>query len=84
MASKFMCRCGEIVRTNLFEGRSLHLLVAEEQIDVSPSESARGVDSLLNKIVANSNVVAKCGKCGCIAIIDKNYDIKLYEPVAGS
>lgn len=84
MASKFMCRCGEIVRTNLFEGNGVHLLVAEELVDAASGGASTDLDPFLDEIVKQSEIVAKCGKCGCIAIIDDHYDIKLYEPISRS
>ena len=38
MASKYACRCGEIVRTNLSEGHDLHFLVSERLLDLSDSQ----------------------------------------------
>lgn len=84
MASKYACRCGEIVRTNLSEGHGLHLLVAERLLDPSESQIAEGVDPLLDRISRESCVVGVCRKCGRLAVIDNNYNIKLYEPAPAS
>lgn len=82
MASRFVCRCGEVVRTNLFEGHDLHLMVAEGLVDPPGNEPTGSPDALLDSIVLNSDVVANCRKCGCLAVIDKHYGISLYEPVS--
>jgi hypothetical protein len=84
MASKYACRCGEIVRTNLTEGHGLHLLVAERLLELSDSQIAEGVDPLLDRITQESSVVAVCRKCGRLAVVDNDYNIKLYEPVPAS
>ena len=84
MASKFICRCGETVRTNLFSGHGVHLLLDEELVDTASGGGPSDLEPLLNEIVKQSEIVAKCGKCGYIAIIDKDYNIKLYEPISGS
>lgn len=82
MASKYECRCGEIVRTNLSEGHGLHLLVAESMLELSDSQIADDVGSLLDRISLESAVVAVCRKCGCLAVIDNHYNVKLYEPAS--
>jgi len=81
VASKYECRCGEIVRTNLSEGHGLHLLVSESLLELSESQIAEGVDPLLDRISLESSVVAVCRKCGRLAVIDNHYKIKLFEPV---
>ncbi|QRF59906.1 hypothetical protein [Variovorax paradoxus] len=80
MASKFKCRCGALIRKNLYEGSGLRLLVAEELTDVA-SEST-SVDALLDRIVAQSPIVAICSQCGLLAIVD-DVDLKVvfYAPV---
>jgi hypothetical protein len=80
VASKYECRCGEIVRTNLSEGHQVHLLVSERLLELSDSQLAEGIDSLLDRISLESSVVAVCRKCGRLAVIDKYYNVKLYEP----
>jgi hypothetical protein len=82
MASKFVCRCGEVVRTNLFEGHNLHLMVPERRVDAPGNEQTVSPEALLDSIVMNSDVVAKCRNCGCLAVIDKHYGISLYEQVS--
>jgi len=56
----------------------LHLLVPEGVTDVQDSE----VDaSYVRKLVLNAQVVAECSKCGKLAVIDNEYNIKLYAPI---
>jgi len=80
MASKFICKCGEVVRTNLYEGHGLHLLVSEHLTDL-PSDRPDS-EELLDQLVRESSIVATCPRCGTIAIIDKHYNIKLYAPTS--
>lgn len=80
MASKFRCTCGNVVRTNLYEGHGLHLLVPEEVTDVSDAEVG---GSHLDRLVQEAQVVAKCSKCGNLAIIDNEYGVQLYAPIHG-
>ncbi len=78
MASKYTCECGEVVPTNLFSGHGLRLLVPEELLDAEePESSAQRVD----RLVSESHTVAECQKCGKLALIDNQYNIKLYVPV---
>jgi hypothetical protein len=81
VASKFVCRCGEIVRTNLYEGHGLQLLVPEEATEVSAAELQESAEGFINNLVRNAIVVAKCAKCGTLALVDNEYKIKLYAPV---
>jgi len=80
MASKYLCRCGEMVRTNLYEGHGLHLLVSETLTDLPPNELEKSCEQLVDVLVSKSSVVATCKNCGTIAIINHSYDIKLYTP----
>jgi len=84
VASKYECRCGEIVRTNLSEGHGLHLLVSESMLELFESQVAEGVKPQVDRISSDSSVVAVCRKCGRLAVIDNHYNVKLYEPAAGS
>ena len=81
MASKFVCTCGTVVRTNLYEGHGLHLLVAEESTDPPERELHELYEHYIEKIVRESLVVAKCSQCGTLALIGGE-SIKLYAPVA--
>ncbi len=81
MASKYTCKCGQVVRTNLYEGHGLHLLVPEELTDQGPAELAGPRSEYVDTIVAKSKVVAECPKCGTMAFVDSAYNIKLYAPV---
>ena len=80
MASKFRCTCGNVVRTNLYEGHGLHLLVPEGMTDVSDAEVD---DSYVDRLVQEARVVAKCSQCGNLAIIDNEYKVQLYAPIHG-
>lgn len=78
MASKYICDCGEIIRTNLFSGHGVRLLVPEELLDVEETETST---HLVDRLVLESLTVAQCQKCGKLALIDNEYKIKLYAPV---
>ncbi len=81
MASKFTCRCGDIVRTNLYEGHDLHLLVPETATDLGDAERLEPCGALVDSLVLDSQIVATCSNCGALALIDNAYNIKLYVPV---
>ncbi len=80
MASKFECRCGAVLRKNLYEGHGLKLLVPEELTDVV--DDPAGIEPVLDRIVAQSQIVATCPQCGLLAIIDDaGGRISFYAPV---
>ncbi len=81
MASKYVCRCGETVRTNLYEGHGLHLLVPEAATDLTDEEQQKPLADYVSTLVLSARVVATCRKCGCIALVDNAYNVKLYAPV---
>ena len=81
MSSKFTCVCGSTVRTNLYEGHGLGLLVPEEHTDLSGQELSQTCETLIDKLVQQSAVVAKCQNCGVLAVVNNEYSIKLYAPV---
>lgn len=76
LASKFVCNCGEIVRTNLYEGRGVFLLVPEQLTDVSGDAN---LNEVLGDLVDQSDIVAICGSCRRLHVIDNKYTIKTYE-----
>ena len=80
MASKFVCRCGEVVRTNLYEGHALRLLIPEEATDLSRQQLQEPAEQVVDALVSKSVVVAECPKCGAFALVDRQYNIKLYVP----
>ena len=82
VASKYTCSCGQVVRTNLYEGHGLRLLVPEELTDPNTSETEGSREEYVDTIVAKSKVVAECPSCGTVAFIDSAYGIRLYAPVA--
>lgn len=82
MASKFLCACGSVVRTNIYEGHGLHLLVPEELTDLPEHELREPCEPFVDRVVRESVIVAKCSNCGVLALVDKNYNITLYAPVA--
>jgi hypothetical protein len=82
VASKYTCSCGREVRTNLYEGHGIRLLVPEALTDLSASELQGSREEYVNTIVAKSEMVAECSSCGTVAFIDPAYNIRLYAPVA--
>jgi hypothetical protein len=82
MASKFLCRCGETVRTNLYEGHGLRLLVPEELTDVPHPVSTEQAQSYVESLVAAGVVVAECPRCKAIALIDEDHRIRLHAPLS--
>lgn len=82
MASKFLCSCGETVRTNIYSGHRIRFLVPEENTDL-PDDQAQGtVNDFIDELVRRSIFVAECPNCKALALIDKDYNIKMYAPVA--
>ncbi len=81
MASKFVCICGEIIRTNLFEGNNVKLLVPEEYTDIDEKNNKFNLTEIIDRIVIESKCFLECKKCGRIAIVDKDYSIRMYEPL---
>ena len=79
MASKFRCTCGEVIRTNLYSGHHMRLLVPEEITDVSDAEVTTPLNDFLDILVRQSISVAECSKCKSLALIDKHYNIKIYS-----
>jgi len=76
VASKIQCHCGHVLRTNLYEGNGLSLLVPEALTDRAESnESARDV---LDQIVAQSSVVVACPSCKGITIQAPNGTFQSY------
>jgi hypothetical protein len=82
MASKFTCVCGNVVRTNLYEGHGLQLLVSEELTDLPDPELSQPCGAFVDKLVRESIVVAKCRNCGILALVNNEYGIELYAPVS--
>lgn len=61
MASKILCRRGQQLRKNLYEGHRLHLLVPEELTD--RQDSSESVNDVLDELVSKSAVVISCPAC---------------------
>jgi len=53
-------------------------------LELFESQVAEGVKPQVDRISSDSSVVAVCRKCGRLAVIDNHYNVKLYEPAAGS
>lgn len=49
MTSKFRCDCGASVRTNLFEGHGVYVLVAEKHVEEDRSDD--DANACLDRIV---------------------------------
>lgn len=80
MASKVLCACGELLCINLHEGHGLQLLLAEELTEL-PTDDSTPCGALLDLVIRESRVVATCGKCGGLAIIDQDLNIQRYSPL---
>ncbi|HEX8209357.1 MAG TPA: hypothetical protein VF584_04140 [Longimicrobium sp.] len=81
MASKFLCRCGETIRTNLYEGHGLRLLVPEELTDIPDLVSNEQAQAHVSDLVNAALVVAECPNCKALAVIDQDHRITLYTPL---
>lgn len=81
MASKFLCPCGETIRTNLYEGHGLRLLVPEEATDVPDPVSDEEAQAYIGSLVEAAVVVAECPRCKTLALIDHHHSIRLYRPL---
>jgi hypothetical protein len=82
MASKHGCHCGTVVRTNLYEGHALSLLIPESLTDLSSPED-QSASELLDRLVRESKVVAQCPTCGTLSVVDKEYQVKFFVPFKG-
>lgn len=82
MASKFTCVCGSVVRTNLYEGHGLRLLISEDLTDLRDQELSQPCGAFVDRIVHESVVVVKCQNCGVLALVNKEYGIELYAPLS--
>jgi len=82
MASKFRCDCGASVRTNLFEGHGVYVLVAEKHVEEDRSDD--DANACLDRIVRNGTLVAECPSCRRLALIDSRYNVRLYPPSDGA
>ena len=80
MASKHKCHCGTVIRTNLYEGHSLSLLVPEVLTD-PPIPEDESPSELRDRLVQESRVVAHCPTCGTLSVIDKDYQIQFFVPL---
>jgi hypothetical protein len=80
MASKHRCLCGEIVRTNLYEGHAISLLVPEQLTDV-PDTSGQSAVVLVDQLVAESKIVVQCKTCGTLSVVDNDYRVQFFAPV---
>lgn len=84
MASKYKCICGKVIYTNLFSGNKMSLLISERVVDIDEADSEKTVSDLLDEIVFKSEIVTQCPDCSRLSIIDKDYNIRLFEPISQS
>lgn len=80
MASKVLCTCGELLRIALHEGNGIQFLVQEE-LTQFPTDDSTPCGALLDLIVRESAVVATCGKCGTLSVIDQDLNVRQYRPL---
>lgn len=80
MASKVLCACGQLLHLALGEGNSLQFLVQEELTQL-PTDDSTPCGALLDLIVGQSSVVATCGQCGTLSVIDQDLNVRQYRPV---
>ena len=81
MASKFECICGEIIRTNLYEGNNVKLLVPEEYTDIDENNTKMNLTEFIDRIVIEARCFIECNKCGRIAVVNNDHKINIYEPL---
>ena len=81
MASKFVCICGEVIRTNLYEGNDIKFIVPEECTDIDETDDKNNLTKFIERIIIESQCFLECKKCGRIAVIDKDYKIRMYNPI---
>lgn len=79
MANKVLCACGELLPLQLHAGHGLQLLVPEELTEL-PTDDSTPCGALLDLIIRESSVVATCPKCGDLAIIDQDLNVRHYAP----
>lgn len=79
MANKVLCACGELLQLQINAGHGLHLLIPEELTNL-PTDDNTPCGALLDLIVRESSVVALCPKCGGLAVIDPDLNVKHYAP----
>jgi hypothetical protein len=80
VASKYICRCGAVVRTNLFEGHGLSLLVSEGLFD-GPNVDSQPASTLVDVLIRDSRVVARCAACGTLSVVDSDGRVKFFAQV---
>ena len=61
MASKFLCDCGEVVRTNSFEGHGVYSLITDNDIDKLKEPIS---EKDLTDLWFNSQKMVECSRCG--------------------
>ena len=79
MASKHACLCGFTIRTNLYQGHSLSLLVPEELTDL-PDHLSESAHAIRDRLVLQSQVVAQCPNCGTLSVVDNSGDVRFFVP----
>jgi hypothetical protein len=81
MARTFLCRCGETVRTNLYEGHGLRRLVPEEHTDIPDLISDEQAQRYVSSLITAAVIVAECPRCKAIALIGGDHGFRLYTPL---
>lgn len=79
MASKFKCICKEYVNTNLFSGNNINLILSEDSFLRDSGMSAIEYEEHIDRMFDSSKKLVKCHNCNRLAIIDRDYNVQLYE-----
>lgn len=68
MASKFLCECGYVVRTNSFEGHEIFHLISDAQVDALNNPIS--TDDVLDMWFESQEII-KCKGCNCLHLWDQ-------------
>ena len=80
MASKHVCLCGAVIRTNLYEGHGLSLIIPEALTDI-PNDERPAVAEFIDRLHLESLILAQCATCGTLSIVDGDDTVKFFAPV---
>ena len=81
MASAYRCICDSIVRTNPFEGNSVHLLIEEKYFIRDDNLTAVELENHVDLIFDSATKVMVCNNCKRLAVIDDHYRVEYYEKI---